>query len=83
MLIDIDSKNRLQIEKHLIEVIGKSADVVAAEAMAKQKQDNPANFGYGCVRACICEVPGQVPCPQVIPLPYHMRGKYKNREKEN
>lgn len=83
MLIDIDSKNRLEIEKHLMNVIGKSEEVVKAEARAKEKKVNPANFGYGCDRACICEIPGQVPCPQVVPLPYHMRGKYKNREKED
>jgi len=35
------------------------------------------NFGYGCGRHCICEIPGQVPCPGTVPLPDHMRGKVK------
>jgi small subunit ribosomal protein S25 len=43
-----------------------------------QKKDNPANFGFGCSRQCICEVLGQVPCPGVVPLPKHMRGKYRH-----
>lgn len=52
--------------------------VLAAEQKAVQKKDNPANFGFGCSRQCICEVLGQVPCPGVVPLPKHMRGKYRH-----
>lgn len=40
-------------------------------------KDNPAFFGVGCMRPCICMVPGQVPCPGIVPLPDHMRGKFK------
>lgn len=83
MLIDVDSKNRIEISDHLVAVVGKSAELLAAEAKAKEKKESPAHFGYGCARACICEVPGQVPCPQVIPLPFHMRGKTKNKEQES
>jgi len=36
-----------------------------------------AMFGYGSARHCICEVPGQVPCPGFVPLPREMTGKYK------
>jgi len=46
------------------------------ERKASEVQENPAHFGYGCKRHCMCEVPGQIPCPAVVPLPYHMRGKY-------
>lgn len=46
------------------------------------KERNPADFGYGCNRWCICEVPGQVPCPAYTPLPKEMRGKYKFAKKE-
>lgn len=83
MIIDIDSKNRLEIEKHLINVVGKSEELLAAEAKAAEKKDNPANFGIACSRGCICEIAGQVPCPGVVPVPYHMRGKYKNNPKED
>lgn len=53
------------------------SEVLEAEAVAKEKKDNPANFGYACDRNCICEIPGQVPCPGICPLPKHWRGKYK------
>lgn len=36
---------------------------------------NPANFGPDCLRQCMCEVPGQVPCPAVVPLPAEKTGK--------
>jgi len=76
MLIDIDNRSKEDIYEHLIKVIGKSEDVLNAELIAKEKKDNPANFGVGCDRQCICELPGQIPCPGVCPLPKHMRGKY-------
>jgi small subunit ribosomal protein S25 len=47
------------------------------EQKASEVQENPAHFGYGCRRHCMCEIPGQIPCPGVVPLPYHMRGKYR------
>ncbi|XP_014284044.1 small ribosomal subunit protein mS25 [Halyomorpha halys] len=76
LLIDIDSQNREDILNHLISVVGKSKKVLQMEMRIQQKIDNPANFGYGCRRHCLCEVPGQVPCPSVVPLPKHMMGKY-------
>lgn len=51
--------------------------VLALEAQIAEKKVTPANFGVGSERPCICVVPGQVPCPGVVPLPNHMRGKYK------
>lgn len=77
MLIDIDSKTKEEVQAHLKNVICKPDHVLAAEQKAVQKKDNPANFGFGCSRQCICEVLGQVPCPGVVPLPKHMRGKYR------
>jgi small subunit ribosomal protein S25 len=53
------------------------SEALSKEAVAKEKKDNEANFGIGCLRHCICELPGQVPCPSVVPLPDHMRGKIK------
>ncbi|XP_076237854.1 mitochondrial ribosomal protein S25 [Calliopsis andreniformis] len=75
MLIDIDNKQREEILYHLIAVVGKTKDVLKQESIAMEKKDNPANFGVGCPRSCICVVPDQVPCPGVVPLPFHMRGK--------
>lgn len=55
-------------------------EVLKTELIAKQKKDNPANFGAGCDRHCICELSGQLPCPGICPLPKHMRGKYKYKK---
>jgi small subunit ribosomal protein S25 len=42
---------------------------------------NPANFGPKkyCLKECICEVEGQVPCPGTTPLPKEMTGKYRTQ----
>ncbi|XP_066159123.1 small ribosomal subunit protein mS25 [Euwallacea fornicatus] len=80
MLIDVDGKTNDEIYEHLIQVIGKNQAMLRAELVAKEKKDNPANFGFGCDRHCICFIPGQVPCPAVCPLPNHMRGKYKYKK---
>ncbi|XP_070558080.1 small ribosomal subunit protein mS25-like [Ptychodera flava] len=82
VVMDIDSKTNLEILETIQKVFGKSKDTLAAEESAKAKQDNPANFGEGFLRKCICEVPGQVPCPGFVELPKEMRGKYKSMEKQ-
>lgn len=78
VLIDVDGQNKEDILEHLINVVGKSKEQLETEAILVEKKDNPANFGAGCERPCICEVYGQVPCPGVVPLPKFMRGKFKN-----
>ncbi|XP_046999710.1 probable 28S ribosomal protein S25, mitochondrial [Schistocerca americana] len=80
MLIDIDSKTKEQVHNHVQKVICKPESVLAAELTAKEKKDNPANFGFGCEKHCICEILGQVPCPGVVPLPKEWRGKYKYKK---
>lgn len=57
------------------------SDVLKGEAEAKKQASNPANFGPKkyCLRECICEVEGQVPCPGTTPLPKEMTGKYRTR----
>ncbi|KAF7269937.1 mitochondrial ribosomal protein S25 [Rhynchophorus ferrugineus] len=77
LLIDVDNRPRDDIYEHLIQVLGKTEEVLRAEHIAQEKKDNPANFGAGCDRGCICEIPGQIPCPGICPLPNVMRGKYK------
>lgn len=81
MLVDIDGKTKEEVQEHLLKVIGKTDLVLAAEALKKEKKDNPANFGHACDKACMCEIRGQIPCPGVIPLPRFMRGKYQNKNK--
>lgn len=83
MLIDVDGKSKDEILMHLRRVVCKSKELQEEESIKEEKKDNPANFGVGCSRSCICVVPGQVPCPAIIPLPYHMRGKYIYQKKDN
>ena len=82
VLIDIDSKSNDEIVDHLIKVVGKSKETLDAQARAAEKKENPSNFGVGCYRKCMCEIPGQIPCPGVCPLPKVMRGKYKYFKKD-
>lgn len=49
-------------------------------ALEEALKNHPSHFGAQCARPCICEIPGQVPCPGVIPLPNHMRGKFKQND---
>ncbi|CAG0882630.1 unnamed protein product [Darwinula stevensoni] len=77
VLMDVDGYTKEQIHERFKRIICKSDDLLQREASSLQRQDNPANFGSNCPRHCICEIPGQVPCPGLIPLPKHMRGKYK------
>lgn len=80
ILVDIDNKSKEEILEHLLQTVGKSKDVLEAAAIAAEKKDNPANFGVGCDRACMCEIYGQIPCSGVVTLPKIMRGKYKNAD---
>lgn len=83
MLIDMDGKSKEEILEHLIKVVGKTKQVLLQEEIASEKKDNPANFGIGCQKPCMCVIPGQVPCPNVVPLPFHMRGKYKHANSDD
>jgi len=76
VLIDVDGKTKEEIHNRLQRILGKSEATLAAEEMAKQKVDNPANFGLNCDRHCICEIPGQIPCPSIAQLPVPYRGKF-------
>jgi len=78
ILIDADGRDKDQIHDHVLQVLGKTKETLDMETMAKEKKDNPANFGYMCEKHCMCEIFGQVPCPAVVPLPKMWRGKYKS-----
>nr|CAG4641275.1 EOG090X0FQ5 [Eulimnadia texana] len=77
VLMDVDSKSKEEIFERVKRIICKTDDVLKMETKAAEKKDNPANFGRSCEKHCICEVPGQIPCPSVVPLPRSWRGKYK------
>ncbi|XP_007562318.1 small ribosomal subunit protein mS25 [Poecilia latipinna] len=79
VLVDVEGKDCKQISQHVKKILGKSDEVLHAEAQAKMQASHPANFGPKkyCLRECICEVAGQVPCPGTKPLPKEMTGKYR------
>jgi small subunit ribosomal protein S25 len=69
-------QTNVEIVDRLVKTLGKRKEVLEDEALAAEKKDNPANFGPGCERFCPCELPGQLPCPAIIPVPKKWRGKY-------
>lgn len=81
VLVDVEGKDHRQISQHVRKILGKSDETLLTEAEAKRQESNPANFGPKkyCLRECICEVDGQVPCPSIKPLPKEMTGKYRTK----
>lgn len=81
VLVDVEGKDYREISQHVKKILGKSQDTLQAEVEAKMQASNPANFGPKkyCLRECICEVEGQVPCPGTKPLPKEMTGKYQTK----
>ncbi|XP_071384664.1 small ribosomal subunit protein mS25 [Centroberyx affinis] len=81
VLVDVEGKDHKQIAQHVKKILGKTEDMLQAEALTKMEASNPANFGPKkyCVKECICEVEGQVPCPGTTPLPKEMTGKYRTQ----
>nr|XP_057908626.1 28S ribosomal protein S25, mitochondrial [Doryrhamphus excisus] len=81
VLVDVEGKDYKDIARHIKKILGKSETTLKAEAQAKMQASNPANFGPKkyCLRECICEVEGQVPCPGTTPLPKDMTGKYRSQ----
>lgn len=81
VLVDVEGKDHKNISQHVKKILGKSEEVLQAEAQAKMQASNPANFGpkKHFLRECMCEVEGQVPCPGNTPLPKEMTGKYRTQ----
>ncbi len=72
----MDSQTSTEILGRLTRILGESQENLKARELAAEKKDNPANFGKNCDRYCICSIPGQLPCPSLVPLPKFWRGKY-------
>ena len=68
VLFDCDSKTKDEIMNQLIKILGKSEKDIEQEKISNQEatKENPAVFGFGKERFCICEIDGQVPCPGMI-----------------
>lgn len=76
VVFDVEGQTNGEIVDRLVKTLGKSKEVLQKEALAAEKKDNPANFGAGCERYCICAESGQLPCPAIVPVPKKWRGKY-------
>ncbi|KAJ8265162.1 hypothetical protein COCON_G00142610 [Conger conger] len=83
VLMDAEGKDYKEITAHVKKIMGKTPEELEDEALAKMVASNPANFGPKkyCLRECMCEVEGQVPCPGLVPLPKEMTGKFKYKMK--
>ncbi|KPP72289.1 28S ribosomal protein S25, mitochondrial-like [Scleropages formosus] len=83
ILVDVEGKNHTEITQHVKKILGKKPEVLEEEARAAMVSSNPANFGPKkyCLRECLCEVEGQVPCPGLVPLPKEMTGKFRAQMK--
>uniref|UniRef100_A0A8C8Z1Y5 Small ribosomal subunit protein mS25 n=1 Tax=Prolemur simus TaxID=1328070 RepID=A0A8C8Z1Y5_PROSS len=79
VLVDVEAKSNKEIVEHVRRILGKSADTLSRERQEQQRLSHPANFGPRryCLRQCMCQVEGQVPCPGLVPLPRDMTGKYR------
>uniref|UniRef100_H0XAD2 Small ribosomal subunit protein mS25 n=1 Tax=Otolemur garnettii TaxID=30611 RepID=H0XAD2_OTOGA len=79
VLVDVETKSNKEIMEHVKKILGKNEETLRREKQEKEQLSHPANFGPRkyCLRECICEVEGQVPCPALVPLPKEMTGKYK------
>nr|CAG4650557.1 EOG090X0FQ5 [Sida crystallina] len=76
ILMDVDEKSKDEIVQRVKRFICKNDEVLKLETQLVDKMENPANFGEKCSRHCMCEIPGQVPCPAIVSLPKNWRGKY-------
>ncbi|KAL1790179.1 28S ribosomal protein S25, mitochondrial [Sigmodon hispidus] len=79
VLVDVETKSNKEIMEHIKKILGKKEETLREEELEEQQRSHPANFGPRkyCLRECMCEVEGQVPCPGLVPLPKEMTGKYK------
>ncbi|XP_064400370.1 small ribosomal subunit protein mS25-like [Halichondria panicea] len=67
IMLDVEGKTDEEIYSELSAVAGKTEGQV--QRALKKAEYNPANFGDSRKgRLCICEVPGQIPCPRRVPL---------------
>ncbi|XP_067934921.1 small ribosomal subunit protein mS25-like [Watersipora subatra] len=71
--VAVDGRSKEEILKHVRDIVGKSDEELKEEEVLEDQ----SLFGHGSARHCICEVPGQVPCPAFVPLPKEMTGKYQ------
>lgn len=82
VIFDVDSHTKEEIVNRLVKTLGKTPEMLESEEQiefvtkAQKSEENPANFGKNYARFCLCAVPGQIPCPGIMPLPKPWTGKY-------
>ncbi|GMR48052.1 hypothetical protein PMAYCL1PPCAC_18247, partial [Pristionchus mayeri] len=77
VLFDLEGLSREDIEKELIQTLGKTELVLKRESLEKMAALNPASFGSACKRQCMCEIQGQHPCTALLRAPQVMTGKWR------
>lgn len=82
LVLDVDNQNKDTILSQVRKIFCKTDETLQQEALAKEKKNNPANFGYMCEHECICEIPGQIPCTRWVTPPKEQRGKYRIEGKD-
>ncbi|XP_029633369.1 probable 28S ribosomal protein S25, mitochondrial isoform X1 [Octopus sinensis] len=87
VVMDVYNKEQEEIHEHIRKIFCKTQNPLSTDATTKESNVHPANFGHGCSRWCICEVPGQVPCSGFVTTRPEVMGKntwqvLKQKEKE-
>lgn len=84
VLLDCDMKDRKGILEQIVSTLGDTSSNRWKKEREEQEVThiNPATFCLLSERACMCDCPGQVPCPGLVDLPMRMRGKYKTQKPE-
>ncbi|XP_065830030.1 small ribosomal subunit protein mS25-like [Oscarella lobularis] len=77
--LDVEGKPCDKILDELEGIAGKTGEQVSGDQKLSLLT-NPANFGL-IGRKCICEIPGQVPCPAKVPLPKAVHAFHEKEEK--
>ncbi|GMT24162.1 hypothetical protein PFISCL1PPCAC_15459 [Pristionchus fissidentatus] len=77
VLFDLEGLNKEDIERELIQTLGKTELVLKRESLERMAELNPASFGTQCERQCMCEVQGQHPCTALLHAPEVMTGKWR------
>ncbi|UYV73547.1 MRPS25 [Cordylochernes scorpioides] len=76
VIIDVFNKSMEEIEEHMIKILGKTREQLREEREEQREINNPAFFGQQSLRHCICEIPGQMPCPALVEVPKYFTGSY-------
>lgn len=77
VLFDLENLTKEDIEKQLVDTLGKTELVRKREDLEAIAKVNPASFGSKCKRQCMCEIQGQHPCTSLLYAPKYLTGKHK------